>query len=88
MLIYCCRGVFTAPLHSNERVADHRKHHSSIVARVRFRGSVFNESLPSNELFRLSGVMSQYYVLYIEVSNVDGTPARPVLGAALAFSPL
>jgi hypothetical protein len=88
MLIYCCRGGFTAPLHSNERVADHRKHHSSIVVRVRFRGNVINESLPSNELFRLSDVMSQYCVLYIEVSDFDGTPARPVLSAAVVFAPL
>jgi hypothetical protein len=28
--------------------------------RVHFRGDVFTEPLSSNELFRLSGVMSQY----------------------------
>jgi hypothetical protein len=52
--------VFTAPLCSNELGADHRKHRSSIVAGVRFCGSVFTELLPSNELFRLAGVISQY----------------------------
>jgi hypothetical protein len=52
--------MFTAPLRSNERGADHRKHCSSIVASVRFREYVFTEPLPSNELFPLSGVMSQY----------------------------
>jgi hypothetical protein len=41
-------------------VAGHTKHRSSIVARARFRGNVFTELLPSNELFLLSGVMSQY----------------------------
>jgi hypothetical protein len=60
MLIHCCRGVFSAPLRSNERGADDRKHWSSIFARVRFRGNVFAEPFLSNELFRLSGVMSQY----------------------------
>jgi hypothetical protein len=58
-----CRDMFTAPLRSNARGADHRKHRSSITARVHFRGNVFTEPLPSNELSRLSGVMSQY-VLY------------------------
>jgi hypothetical protein len=60
MLIHCRRDVFTAPLHYNARGGDHRKHRTSRVARVRFRGNVFSEPLPSNELFRLSGVMSQY----------------------------
>jgi hypothetical protein len=60
LLFHCCRDVFTAPSRSNERGADHRKLRSSIVARVRFQGNVFTEPLPSNELFRLSGVMSQY----------------------------
>jgi hypothetical protein len=41
VLIHCCRDVFTAPLRSNERGADHGKHSSSTVARVRFRGNVF-----------------------------------------------
>jgi hypothetical protein len=52
--------MFTAPLRSNERVADHIKHRSSIVLRVLFRRDVFIGPLPSNEQFRLSGVMSQY----------------------------
>jgi hypothetical protein len=62
VLIHCCRNVFTAPLRSNERELDHRKHRSFIVAPVRFLGNVFTERLPSNELFRLSGVMSQYVI--------------------------
>jgi hypothetical protein len=53
--------VIITPLRSNEHGADLRKHGSSIVARVRFRLYVFTEPLPSNELFKLSGVMSQYY---------------------------
>jgi hypothetical protein len=59
MLIYCFTGEFIAPLHSKERGADHIKYRSSTVVFVRFRGNVFAEQLPSNELFRLSGVMSQ-----------------------------
>jgi hypothetical protein len=51
--------MFTAPLRSNERGADHRKHRSSIVEGVHFRGNVFTEPFPSNELFRLGDVMSQ-----------------------------
>jgi hypothetical protein len=58
VLIYCCRDVFTATLLSNERVADRRKQGSTLFARVRFRGNVFTAPLPSNKLFRLSGVMS------------------------------
>jgi hypothetical protein len=42
------QNVFTAPLGSNERGADHRKHRSSIVARVPFRVNVFTELLTSN----------------------------------------
>jgi hypothetical protein len=38
----------------------YRERRSSIFARVRFRGNVFTEPLTSSELFRLSGVMSQY----------------------------
>jgi hypothetical protein len=60
MLIHYYKDVFTAPLHSNPRGADHRKYLSSIVARVRFRGNILTEPLPSNELFVLSGVMSQH----------------------------
>jgi hypothetical protein len=52
--------MFIALLRSNERGAGHRKHRSFIVVRVRFRGNVFTESLPSNKLFLLSGVMSQH----------------------------
>jgi hypothetical protein len=59
VLIHCCRDVY-ALLRSNERGVDHRKHRCSVAARVRFRGNVFTEPLPSNELFRLSGVISQY----------------------------
>jgi hypothetical protein len=32
--------------------------------RVHFRGNLFTEPLPSNKLFRLSGVMSQYSPYY------------------------
>jgi hypothetical protein len=60
MLIHCCRDVFAAPLHSNERDADHKKR-SSIVAPVCFLGNVFTEPLPSYELFRLSGVVLHYH---------------------------
>jgi hypothetical protein len=56
--------MFTLPLRSNERGPEHRKHRSSVVAHVRFRGNVFTEPLPSNELFRLLGVMSQYNVAH------------------------
>jgi hypothetical protein len=52
--------MFTATLLSNAHGADHRKHGSSIVARVRFGGSVFTELFPNNELFWLSGDMSHY----------------------------
>jgi hypothetical protein len=62
MYIFVYFDVFTAPLRSNERGDDHRKHRFSIVARVRYRGNVFSEPLPSNELFWLSGVMSQYVI--------------------------
>jgi hypothetical protein len=61
MLIYCCRDVFTTPLRSNARGADHRKHRFSIIARVRFSGSVFTGPLLSNELFRLSGIIVTIY---------------------------
>jgi hypothetical protein len=53
--------MFTAPLRSNKRGTGDRKHRSPIVAHVRFRGNMFTEPLPSNVIFRLSGVMSQYY---------------------------
>jgi hypothetical protein len=53
--------MFPAQLRSNESGADHRKHFSLIDARVRFRWNVFTEPFPSNELFRLSGVMLQYF---------------------------
>jgi hypothetical protein len=64
--------MFTTPLRSNERGAGHRKYRSSIVARVRFSGKVFTEPLPSNELFRLSGIMSQYAKLLI-AEDVEGS---------------
>jgi hypothetical protein len=51
--------MFTATLRSNENGADHRKHRSSIV-RFRSSGKMFTEPLLSNELFRLSVIMSQY----------------------------
>jgi hypothetical protein len=52
--------LFTAQLRSNKRGANHRKHRSSMVARVRFRWNVFTETLPSIKIFQLLGVMSQY----------------------------
>jgi hypothetical protein len=41
LLIHCCTDVLSAPMHSNARGADHRKHRSSIVAHIRFRGNMF-----------------------------------------------
>jgi hypothetical protein len=55
--------MFTAPLRSNERGPDHRKHRCPIVARVRFCWNVFTELLPSNKIFWLPGVMSKYVLL-------------------------
>jgi hypothetical protein len=52
--------MFTAPLRSKERGADHRKYRFYIVARVRFCGNVITEPLPSNELFRFSGIVSHF----------------------------
>jgi hypothetical protein len=60
MLIHCCRNVFIVTLRREASSADHRKRRFYIVAPVRFRGNVFTESMPSNELFRLSGVTSPY----------------------------
>jgi hypothetical protein len=65
ILIHCCRDVFTAPLRSSESGADHREHRFSIVACVLFCGNVFTEPLPSNKLFKLSGVMSQYIIRHM-----------------------
>jgi hypothetical protein len=61
--------VFTAPLLNNARGEDHRKHCSSVVARIRFRGNVFAEPLPSNRLFRFLDVMLQYIYMYVLVKN-------------------
>jgi hypothetical protein len=76
MLIHLCRDVFTAPLRSNERVPDRRKHRSSIVVCVRFHMNLFTEQLFSNKLFWLSGVMSQYYVKWkssvVTGKNIEG----------------
>jgi hypothetical protein len=47
---YCC--VFTDPLLGNGFFC--------CCVRVHFRGNLITEPLPSNELFRLTGVMSQY----------------------------
>jgi hypothetical protein len=41
-------------------LVDHRKRRSSTVALVHFCRNIFTKPLPSNKLFRLSGVMSQY----------------------------
>jgi hypothetical protein len=55
--------MFTAPLLSNARGADHRKHRSCIIAPFRFQGNVLAEPLPSSELFTLSVVMSHCSLL-------------------------
>jgi hypothetical protein len=39
---------------------------------VHFKGKMFTEPLPSNELFRLSGVMSQYYLHLQNKCGVEG----------------
>jgi hypothetical protein len=67
VLIHCFIVVFTAPVRSNERGADHRKHCSSIVACVRFHGNVFTQPLPSRELLLLLGVMSQYIKINVQL---------------------
>jgi hypothetical protein len=85
ILIHCCTDVFTAPLRSNARCADYRKHRSSIVARVRFCGNVFTESLPSSEQFRLSGIMSQYFLQSLQ-TNVRMLPQiRPRMLSFMSF---
>jgi hypothetical protein len=66
MLIHGCRDMFATPLPNNERGAEHRKRRTSIVA----GGNVFAKPLSSNELFRLSGVVSQYKVTQIARSVV------------------
>jgi hypothetical protein len=56
-LIYlsqCCVETCSAQIAENTAL---------LLLRVRFRGNMFTEPLPSNELFRLSGVMSQYKAL-------------------------
>jgi hypothetical protein len=55
--------MFAVPLRSISTALTTVNNLSYIVGRVRFRGNVFTEPLPSNEFFRLSGVMSQYTVL-------------------------
>jgi hypothetical protein len=59
--------VFAAPLRSNTRGPDCRKHHPSIVAFVRFCGIMFTKSLPSIELFKLS-CMSQYFLQSLQTN--------------------
>jgi uncharacterized protein YaaR (DUF327 family) len=68
--------MFTTPLLSNERGAHHKKHIFSIFARVPFHGNVFTETLPSNKLFRFSGVISQYILDTVKksVRNFARTP--------------
>jgi hypothetical protein len=79
VLIHCCRNMFTAPLSSNACGADHRKHCSSIVALVRFRGNVLTEPLPSNELFPLSYVMSQHKISIFPLSKVLQAPTNQLI---------
>jgi hypothetical protein len=44
---------------------DHRKHRSTIVARMRLCGNMVTEPLRSNKLFRISVVMSQYLLRFL-----------------------
>jgi hypothetical protein len=53
---YC---IFTDQLLRNEFIC--------CCVRVRFHGKLFTEPLPNNELFRLSGVMSQYEQVHISL---------------------
>jgi hypothetical protein len=53
--LFCYRGVFTSPLHRNVNY--------SIVVFVYIFAGTYLPSLPSNELFRFLGVMSQYIYL-------------------------
>jgi hypothetical protein len=62
------RCVYTTPLHSNVHGADHRKHRSSVVARIHFHGNVFTNPLPSSELFWLLGVRSQYIIFLLNAT--------------------
>jgi hypothetical protein len=54
--------MFTGPLLSSARSADNRKHIFSIVALVLFQRNMFAESLPSSEVFQLSGVTSHCFL--------------------------
>jgi hypothetical protein len=47
--LYCWEGVFTAPLHINES-------YSICCLRIRCRGSVFTESLPSNNVYSVFAI--------------------------------
>jgi hypothetical protein len=46
-----------------------------LLLRVRFSRNVFIEPLLSNEVFRLSGVMSHYFYFYITSPNSNLTDA-------------
>jgi hypothetical protein len=61
--------VFIAPLPSNARGADYRKHRFSIAARVRFRRNVFTEQLPSNTCFSSSTVLAlgKYATILLDI---------------------
>jgi hypothetical protein len=99
MLIHCCSDVFTALFHSNQCGANHRKHHTSVVAHICFHGYVFTEWLLSSELFWLSGIMSQYLngylntseFLYAQYDSFAGNDSvwvlKPVIGFASFLCP-
>lgn len=58
----------TAPLHNNDRGANYRKHHSSIVARVRWRGNVLlsrclaidYSGYQASSHYNISGIIIKY----------------------------
>jgi hypothetical protein len=70
VLIHCCRDVFNAPLRSNERGIDHRKHRFYCCARS-LPLECISESLLSNERFQLSGVMSRYEYYRLSKGNMS-----------------
>jgi hypothetical protein len=88
-LIHCCRYTFIASLHSNARGADHSKHRFSIVARFRFRGNMFTEPLPSNKLFRLSGIISHYsafcFCVLSSTPILENNTSNAKLGSEFSF---
>jgi hypothetical protein len=66
MVIHWWRDMFTKQL----RNTDHGKQRCSIAAHVCFHRNVFTKPLPSNELFRLSGIISQYNLKLANMHNL------------------